>query len=92
MERVHCGGAGQREGGGRNLSSLKPGIRLILHFVNSLSLLRSFGSALREGPGWFTGQALVFTFCPRFVEPIDGDTGFSADISWMHNLGAESED
>ena len=56
MERVHCGGGA---GGGRNLSSLKPGIRLILHFVNSLSLLRSFGSALREGPGWFTGQALV---------------------------------
>ena len=25
------------------------------------------------------------------VEPIDGDTGFSAAISWMHDLGAESE-
>ena len=43
-------------------------------------------------PGWFTGQALVFTFCPRSVEPIDGDMGISAAISWMHNIGAESED
>ena len=41
---------------------------------------------------WFTGQALVFTFCPSSAEPIDGGMGFSAAISWMHNLGAESED
>ena len=46
----------------------------------------------RSRAGWELGQALFFTFCPSSVEPIDGDTGFSAAISWMHNLRAQSED
>ena len=36
-------------------------------------MAKSKGVATQRCACWFTGQALVFTFCPSSVEPIYGD-------------------